>query len=306
MCYGLWRGGGRVCRLFATHLTTAHHFTLPHQPVSLFQPLDTHFFHHWHTKTLQFIEDAQPTTGHASPQQIIGASTRAWHEMFSHDAEGRPIANRSVIKGFSEAGLVPLDRHAISEAFFKPAEAAGKALAAARARLGQLNPSPAEAQALIDQVSPLAPAIPVDLAKAAQIAKRSRKKTSVILTGTAVRQRAAAVILAAAAEEAEKAQRRELRLATRAAKAAEKAAVAVARDANKAAKASRPVLSKRTQKPLAAAETAPVVRDGSVADPVTGKKRRAEAPALVAPADAPAVAPQVILKRVRLVLHKPE
>jgi len=186
MCDGLGGGGGRVCRLFATRLTTAHHFTLPHQPVSLFQPLDTHFFHHWHTKTRQLIEDAQPTTGYASPQQIIGASTRAWHEMFSHDAEGRPIANRSVIKGFSEARLMPLDRHAIAEAFFKPAEAAGKALAAARARLGQLNPSPTEAQALIDQVSPLAPAISVDLAKAAQIAKRSRKKTSVILTGTAV------------------------------------------------------------------------------------------------------------------------
>lgn len=127
---------------------------------------------------------------------------------------------------------MPLDRHAIAEAFFKPAEAAGKALAAARARLGQLNPSPTEAQALIDQVSPLAPAISVDLAKAAQTAKRSRKKTSVILTGTAGRERAAAVILAAAAKESDKAQGRELRLATTAAKAAEKAVVAVARDAN--------------------------------------------------------------------------
>jgi hypothetical protein len=88
-----------------------------HQLVSLLQPLDTHFFQHWHAKTIQFIDDAHPA-GHASVMQILGASTKAWHEMFARDTEGRPIANRSVIKGFSEAGLVPRDRHAINVAVY--------------------------------------------------------------------------------------------------------------------------------------------------------------------------------------------
>jgi hypothetical protein len=127
-----------------------------------------------------------------------------------------------------------------------------------------------------------------------------------ILTGAEHRQSVAAGILAAEAEAAAKAQRKEIRLATKAAKAAQKATMAAARTAKKVAQASRPVKSTRTRKPIAKAETAPVLTDESVAEPVAGVKRRAEAPALVAPGEVPEAMPQVMQKRVRLLVRKPE
>lgn len=252
------------------------------------------------------ILDEELHISHAGPKQVIAAASQAWKEMFPSDTSGRPIANRGIIRGFSEAGLVPFDRHAIGDLVFQPAEALGRAYAAARAKISIPDPSPADAHALIDKVAPLVLAAPVDLEKAAQVARRSRKKVSTILTGAQVRQRAAAAILAEDDRKAGIASRRAARQAKNAKRDADKAAAAIARAALAAAKATKPAAKKRPRQPAAATKTDAAAGDGLVAMPDAGLKRRAEAPVQVADAGGTDAAPQAKQKRVRLVCHKAE
>ena len=267
------------------------------------QPFDQAWFSTWHTRQQHLLDDLM-LTQRIGNKEIISCAVKAWREMFPLDDKGNVIPNRALSKAFFDAGIVPFCRTAIPDSVFMPAEAERKALAAARARCHIPNPSPEEAHALIDRVSPAAPPVHVDIEAATRIARKSRKKVSEILTGHEVRARKAADILAKAAEEAEKQRKREARVANRLARGAQAAERARARSAKAAFLASRPPTKKRTPKLTAAAKAVVPIGDGIVAEPIAGAKRRAETSAPLGGTVGSEAVPPTPQKRVRLVLHE--
>ena len=231
---------------------------------------------------------------------------QACREMFPLDDKGEVIANRGLIKAWVSTGIVPFDRHALQPSVFMPAEAAGKALAAARVKAGIPNPSPAAAQALIDEVTPLAPAIPVSVESARQVAKRRRPKSSTILTGREAMQIAAAAILAKEEADTNKLRKQQERVAKRLAGVQAKALRAQATAARKAARALRGPTKKPTHKATAAAKTSEDTGIDCVVEPLAGVKRQAEAAGLGEVGGGMEAVPPRLPRTLRLVVNPPK
>ena len=270
-----------------------------------FQPFDQAWFGAWHKRTNHLLDELA-LKDRIGNKEIIGCASKAWSEMFPLDDKGKVIPNRALSRAFFDAGIVPFCRTAIPDSVFLPAMSASKAMAAVRARCHIPNPSPAEAQALVDTVSPALPPIPVDIEAATRIARKSRKKVSEVLTGRAVRERKAADILAKAELETIKQRNKESRTAKRLAREAQAAERAKVRAAKAAEKVARPPKKQRAFKPTSDAKAAISMTDDIRDGAVVGGKRRAEVPLPAPAAEGSEAAPQAERKRLRLVLHKLE
>jgi hypothetical protein len=270
------------------HFTIEQHFTITHHlittsSVQTSQPLDVGFFGPLRAHLERLLWEYQKSRK-VKTQDIIRLAMEAWRSMFPLDEKGDMIANRGLIKAWENTGIVPFDPHAISDKVFVPAEAAGKAVAEVRVKAGIPNPSPAEADALVDEVSPFLPPIPVDLESAKKAARRSRPKQSVLMTGAQVWQKAAADLIAKQQVADEKSRKKEARLASVAARAKERELLAQARAARAATKASaqasRQPARKRIQRQPAPVATDAAAGNDSSTGPAAGEKRGAEAAGL--------------------------
>lgn len=291
-CVGI---DGDTSHLHITSLSITH----------TFQPLDVGFFGPWRARVEKLLCEKLPHQ-RVDTKEIIRIAMQAWREMFPLDDKGEVIANRGLIKAWVSTGIVPFDRHALQPSVFMPAEAAGKALAAARVKAGIPNPSPAAAQALIDEVTPLAPAIPVSVESARQVAKRRRPKSSTILTGREAMQIAAAAILAKEEADTNKLRKQQERVAKRLAGVQAKALRAQATAARKAARALRGPTKKPTRKATAAAKTSEDTGIDCVVEPLAGVKRQAEAAGLGEVGGGMEAVPPRLPRTLRLVVNPPK
>lgn len=238
------------------------------------QPLDMAWFHVWR-QIFESMLSEELVYHEVGYKTAIALAFKAWRRMFPLDSSGAVIPNVGITKAFVDAGIMPFNPHAISDVVFKPAEAAGKLFEAAKAKAHAPDITPAAAQALVDKILPLAPAIPVDVAKAAHIARMHRGEVSELLTAHEYHARAAAAIIEEEAAAAEKQRKREERAAVRAAKAAHGEARAAARSAAVAARASAAPQKKRTRKPVEAPAVDAVATSVAQA-PLAGQKRSAD------------------------------
>ena len=255
------------------HYCTSLHF--------LMQPLDIAFFRVWRA-AFERLHGERLMRHRVAYGDILKLGMEAWKSMFHHGSDDTfPVPNMGVIRAFASAGISPLNPSVISDNVFKPAEVAGKALRAAKSASSVTShvpdPSPAEAQAMVDKIMPLLPPVPVDMASAVQVARKSRSEKSELLTGHEYHVRAAADVLAKAEVEAAKQRKREVAAAKKAASAADRVLKAEARAAKASAAALKPPKKRRTSKPLQAAgcEVDAKISDGTVL--LAGQKRRSEA-----------------------------
>lgn len=245
--------------------------TFPPHCTDVLQPLDVAFFRIFRKRYQELIDEAVYRS-EIRYDACMRFGLQAWKEMFPSD---RPC--RGVIMAFMNAGICPFDRHAIADHVFKPAEESGRAFQAAKEVAGIIDLTDEAVAAIVDEVLPKAPAIPIDLAKAKEVARKSRKKVSELLTGAEVRARQAAKILAEEEEEAAKEQKRIAKAASKAEKDAAAAAKASARAEAAAAGAAAGGAGKKKRKrgEAAASESHP---DAGAAAPHAGAKRAADAP----------------------------
>ena len=113
---------------------------------------------------------------------IIDIAAKAWDGLFPVDDAGQRTPNMGIVRAFADAGIMPPNRNAIPATAFMPAEAAGKAMEAARLAAGAVPRTTAEEVSLVDEAIPFAPPIPVNVEKARQVARRNRKTSSELLT----------------------------------------------------------------------------------------------------------------------------
>lgn len=270
-----------------------------------FQPLDVGFFGPWRARVEKLLCEKLPHHK-VDTKEVIKIAMQAWREMFPVDDKGNVIANRGLIKAWVSTGIVPFDRHALSSSVFMPAEAAGKALAAARVKAGIPIPTPASAQTLIDEISPLQPAVPVSVESARQAAKRKRTKSSTILTGHRAVQNAAADLLAKEEKETAKLRKQQEKVAKSLVGIQQKLPGARAVAARKNVKALRGPTKKPASQATAALQSNGTTGIDCVAGPLAGVKRRAEAAVMGEVEGGVESVPQRLPRTLRLVVNTPK
>jgi hypothetical protein len=80
---------------------------------------------------------------------------------------------------------MPFNPKAVPEIAFVSAEAVGRPFQAVKEKAHGAEPTPAEAEAIVNDVLPLVPATPVDIEKAGEVARSSRGGRSLLLPGRA-------------------------------------------------------------------------------------------------------------------------
>jgi hypothetical protein len=213
---------------------------------------------------------------------VVELAMEAWREMFGVGVV--PSPNPGIVRAFQDVGIMPFNPDALPDVVFEPAEAAAKELAAAQARLGI---TPEERMDIVDHALPFVSAIPVDLDKAKQVARKQRGEVPQLLTSLAVRNAAAQKILEKQATEEEKVRRREARKLKQVAGALERQRKAegvaerkAARAVKAATRAAAPRKRRRQEVPDPAPTIAPVADCGV---PLAGQKRPATSAGIVGP-----------------------